>query len=173
MTALMQRWVCIAVAFVAGFAVGWLRGAEHEEAARDLIDAQRVVIEAQTTARTARRAQASTRETANAIHANALSTQEKTRADQSDRARAAADLRAGTTRLSVPVVCPDNDPGSTATGREHDAATRAELPGATAADLVELAGEADDVVRQLGQCKATILEYRDQVARWHREVMQQ
>ncbi|MBP8813411.1 MAG: lysis protein [Laribacter sp.] len=69
-------------------------------------------------------------------------------------------LRAGTVRLSVPV-----NPGAcrvsaddSATGG-GDAAARAELSSAAADDLVAIADDADDAVRQLTACQAVVGEY--------------
>ncbi|MCG9026309.1 lysis protein [Laribacter hongkongensis] len=69
-------------------------------------------------------------------------------------------LRTGTVRLSVPVdagACgvSENDPAA----GSCDAAPRADIPAAVADDLVAIADDADDTVRQLTACQAVVSEY--------------
>ncbi|MEN3113072.1 lysis system i-spanin subunit Rz [Uliginosibacterium paludis] len=157
------RCVLLALLALACFGTGWVKGVAHEAGIRDLADARRITREAQASTRAFEAARVREQRAAEAIHATAATTLKETRHDQAEVARAAAAYRAGTARLSVPVVratCPNDLPGAAAAGPGHDDAPRAELPGATAADLVELAGEADEVARQLGQCQATLITYR-------------
>lgn len=79
--------------------------------------------------------------------------------------RALADLRAGRLRLRDPGArsqppCGSGLPeaGAGAAGRDGEA--RGELSGATAEFLVALAGEADQVARQLAACQAVVIEDR-------------
>ncbi|MCG9078926.1 lysis system i-spanin subunit Rz [Laribacter hongkongensis] len=69
-------------------------------------------------------------------------------------------LRAGTVRLSVPVdagAC--GVPADDAASGLRDAAPRADIPAAVADDLVAIADDADDTVRQLTACQAVVSEY--------------
>lgn len=161
------RWLILPLLALACFGAGWVKGVAHEAGIRDLADARRIAIESQATTRSLTQARVREQRGAEAIHATAATTLKETRHDQAEVARAAAAYRAGTARLSVPVVratCANDLPGTAAAGPGHDDAPRAELPGATAADLVELAGEADEVTRQLGQCQATLITYRELTA---------
>jgi len=85
---------------------------------------------------------------------------------QHDRDIAA--VRAGTLKLHDPGVpaggaaagrgSPGPAPGAPAGGRDGE--TRGQLSGAAAEFLLGLAGEADDVARQLDKAQAVIIEYR-------------
>lgn len=59
-----------------------------------------------------------------------------------------ADVAAGRVRLSVPARCPGTD---TATGAASEEA-RAELDAETAGNLVAIAAEGDDAIRELNVC---------------------
>lgn len=73
--------------------------------------------------------------------------------------RDVADARDGALKLRVAGAC-KADPGgagaasTAAPGR--DDSTTAELPGAVAADLLDLANDADDTVQQLTACQAVV-----------------
>lgn len=88
----------------------------------------------------------------------------KTRADR-DRA-----LRAGVERVSVAVVgCQDGGAGAGAAaagGAGEPAASRAYLHPTVAADLEQLAGEADDTARDLNACLKVAAEDRRIVNDW-------
>ncbi|MCG9076813.1 lysis system i-spanin subunit Rz [Laribacter hongkongensis] len=99
-------------------------------------------------------------------HAQALATidaqyQEKEHHAQLENNRLRAQLRAGTVRLSVPVVAGScNLPADDSSSGSRDAAPRAELSAEAADDLVALADDADAIVRQLTACQAVVGEYQ-------------
>ncbi|MCG9084376.1 lysis system i-spanin subunit Rz [Laribacter hongkongensis] len=98
-------------------------------------------------------------------HARAMSELEKSylesqRNAEKQNADLRRKLRAGTVRLSVPVdagACgvSENDPAA----GSRDAVPRAELSAETADDLVAIADDADDAVRQLTACQAVVSKY--------------
>ena len=64
--------------------------------------------------------------------------------------------RRGALRLRIPgAVCPVV-PGAAASPSRSDGEASAELPGPVAADLLTLAHDADEVVRQLASCQAVV-----------------
>ncbi len=158
------RWLVLMLFALATFAAGWVKGVAHESDLRDLSEARRLADEAQATTRAITLARTREQRGAEALHAQATTTLKEIRHDQADAARLAAAYRAGTARLSVPVLrpgCAGDLPATAAAGSGSDDPARAELPGATAAELVELASEADTVARQLAQCQATLIVYRE------------
>ncbi|MCG9107785.1 lysis system i-spanin subunit Rz [Laribacter hongkongensis] len=98
-------------------------------------------------------------------HARAISELEKSylesqRNAENQNADLRRQLRTGTVRLSVPVnprACgvSENDPAA----GSGDAAARVDIPAAVADDLVAIADDADDAVRQLTACQAVVIEY--------------
>ena len=90
---------------------------------------------------------------ASAAQSIAQLTEEKTRA-QNDRDALAARLRAGTVRVSVPVLrCGPTGPGGTADpAGSGPGQARAELEPATAIALDRIAGDGDDAIRELNTC---------------------
>lgn len=74
---------------------------------------------------------------------------------ETDRLR--TQLRAGTARLSVPVVGSCRLPATGTGAGGSDGAARAELSAQAADDLVALAADADAVARQLGACQAVVV----------------
>ncbi|WP_244878679.1 lysis system i-spanin subunit Rz [Laribacter hongkongensis] len=98
-------------------------------------------------------------------HAQALATidaqyQENERHARLENNRLRTQLRAGTVRLSVPVVAGScNLPADDSAAGSRNTAPRAELSSEAADDLVALADDADAVVRQLTACQAVIGEY--------------
>ncbi|MBE5528927.1 hypothetical protein A9J41_14405 [Laribacter hongkongensis] len=69
-------------------------------------------------------------------------------------------LRAGTVRLSVPInPCACGVSTNNPAASSGDATARADISAAVADDLVAIADDADDTVRQLTACQAVINEY--------------
>lgn len=159
----LYRWLILLALILAVFGFGWVKGSGHEAAARDQLDDKRIAQESTARVTAIARARQTEHTAAAEIHTSTATTQEKTREDQADRARLAGALRLGTARLSVPLLRPAcagmGTPTPAAAGPGNDAAPRADLPPALAADLVELAGEADDTARALTQCQATVTTY--------------
>jgi prophage endopeptidase len=77
-----------------------------------------------------------------------------------------ANARSGALKLRVAGACPARSgdgaaAASAAPAGGGDGSTTAELPGEVTAALLDLANDADQVVRQLTACQATVLTYLD------------
>ncbi|NIL23547.1 hypothetical protein HB991_13640 [Yersinia mollaretii] len=84
--------------------------------------------------------------------------------------RLVADLRSGNFRLSATVKA-NACSGTTATTGSvsgSDAEARAELSAANSEFLLRIGGEADEVVKQLGMCQATVTSYKTAVTNYNR-----
>jgi hypothetical protein len=80
--------------------------------------------------------------------------------ERKKRDRLAADLRTGAVRLSIPVIagsahCAAAESPDSSTGRRDRHETRAELGAQTGLDLVAIAQDGDDAIRQLNVCIET------------------
>lgn len=166
MTALIPapyRWLILLALIAACLAFGWVKGANSADARWELADSQRQQRESAAQLTAVQRARSIEHSASAELHTTATTLQETTREDQLDRTRFSGALRLGTARLSIPVLrstCSDLGAATAAAARPgDDAAARADLPPALAADLVELAGEADDTARQLSACQATVITY--------------
>lgn len=158
------RLLALALLIAAAISFGWVKGAASVQRDWDLATAQAERDAAHQLATTITRVQQRERAAAEQLALAAARAAEEKARDQAARAAHTARLRAGTERLSVPVILPacsaGDQPQPAATASGGHAAARADLPGQTAADLVELAGEADDVVRQLQLLQRTLITYR-------------
>ncbi|CFQ88137.1 MULTISPECIES: lysis system i-spanin subunit Rz [Yersinia] len=84
--------------------------------------------------------------------------------------RLVADLRSGNLRLSAAVKAGACGSTNTTAGSVsgNDAEARAELSTENSEFLLRIGGEADEVVKQLGMCQATVTSYKDAVANYNR-----
>ncbi|CNK23738.1 Bacteriophage lysis protein [Yersinia frederiksenii] len=84
--------------------------------------------------------------------------------------RLVADLRSGNLRLSAAVKAGACGSTNTTAGgvSGNDAEARAELSTANSEFLLRIGGEADEVVKQLRMCQATVTSYKDAVANYNR-----
>lgn len=84
---------------------------------------------------------------------------EKTNAG-AQKKRDIADARAGVIKLRIPAVCEKSGgsalPGTSSSAGLGDGGATSELPGEIAADLLELANDADAVVKQLRSCQEIV-----------------
>ena len=157
MTAALYRYAVGALAVIALLAGVWWHG--HSRGAAGVQaewDADRARLNTQLLAQE-RSARAAEQQHAQALAAIDAKYQENERNAQLETDRLRTQLRAGTVRLSVPVVAGSCSLSATGTGAGgSDGAARAELSAQAADDLVALAADADAVVRQLSACQAVV-----------------
>ena len=149
-------------------AVGWWQNAAGHKAERlEWQERESQELQAATAALSALQDKYRGQEQENARRLDEIAKQrEKDRTDAANQtARDVAAARSGALRLRLPATtCQDPDRGApteaaAGTG-ERDGAQGPELPREIAADLLSLANDADDVVRQLTACQAVILQDR-------------
>ncbi len=156
----LQRWLTTALLCLVLLAGAWWHGCRTGAAE---VQAERDADQARMTAQLLAQEQAA--RAAEQQHAQALATidaqyQENERHARLENNRLRTQLRAGTVRLSVPVVAGScNLPADDSAAGSRNTAPRAELSSEAADDLVALADDADAVVRQLTACQAVIGEY--------------
>ena len=163
MTAALYRYAAGALAVLALLAGVWWhghsRGAAGVQAEWDADRAQlnTKLLAQERSARAAEQQHAQTLATIDAKY------QENERNAQLETDRLRAQLRAGTVRLSVPVVAGSCSLSAAGSGAgSSDGAARADIQPAAADDLVALAADADAVVRQLSACQAVVRADRDE-----------
>lgn len=156
------RLLALCALIAACMAFGWVKGASNADARREMADSQRQQRESAAQLSAVQRVRSIERNAAASLHTTATTLQEKTREDLTDRSRLAGALRLGTARLSIPILrttCASIGTTTAPARSSDDAAPRADLPPALAADLIELAGDADDTARQLSACQSTVTAY--------------
>ncbi|HDL6893849.1 TPA: lysis protein [Yersinia enterocolitica] len=84
--------------------------------------------------------------------------------------RLVADLRSGNLRLSAAIKTGTCDSTITTAGgvSGNDAEARAEFSTENSEFLLRIGGEADEVVKQLGMCQATVTSYKFAIANYNR-----
>lgn len=151
------RWMAGALAVLALLAGIWWHG--HSRGAAGVQaewDADRARLNTKLLAQE-RSVRAAEQQHAQALAAIDAKYQENERNAQLETDRLRAQLRAGTVRLSVPVVAGScRLPATGAGAGSGDGAERADIQPAAADDLVALAADADAVVRQLSACQAVV-----------------
>ncbi|MDQ8022181.1 MAG: lysis system i-spanin subunit Rz [Moraxellaceae bacterium] len=160
-TPVVLRWLAIGLVAVAVGVTGWVKGAASVQEDWDLANAQREAAQWRALGRAYERVRSVESIGRAEIAEQSRQYREEMHRETSRRDRTIAELRAGTVRLSVPAGgAAAGDlrlPGTTGAGSGSDGAEVTYLPAATAADLAALAGEADDITRQLGLCQAAVI----------------
>lgn len=162
--------ICGLVAAAALFGGGWWAGSASVENSylnqqnidKSLADKEKLVIDGKLFA--AEKLATDALAAADQAYINGVNDGKK----QTDRL--VADLRNGNIRLSAAIkagTC--SGTATTAGGIDgNDAEARAELSTANSEFLLRIGGEADEVVKQLVMCQATITGYKSAVANYNR-----